>query len=84
MEKLKTIWSMQPGDGTGCSIADATVRNQNGVCSILGCGKALTSDAVSYGILQKLCSDHEAEHKKWLNECLSWDKEILRDLNLNK
>ena len=85
MEKLpKMNWLIELGDGTGCSITDAQIRNQNGICSILGCNKKLANDAVSYGLLQKLCSDHEIEHKNLLREWFSWDKDILINLNINR
>ena len=39
--KLQAKWSMESGDGTGHSIADALVRNSNGLCAIIDCGKPM-------------------------------------------
>jgi len=61
MKKLQAIWRMEPGDGTGCSIADAEVRNASGVCALLNCGKPIAPDAVSHGLFCKLCLDCEAQ-----------------------
>lgn len=66
IEKLpKQKWTIEPGDGTGCSISDALVRNSWGVCSVLGCGQKLNEDAVGRGLYCKLCPQHEKE----LDEC---------------
>ena len=32
MQKLRAIWRREPGDGTGCSIADGEARNAKGLC----------------------------------------------------
>jgi hypothetical protein len=77
MEKLQMKWTIEPGDGTGCSIQDAYVRNEKGICSILNCGKAIAENAISYGLLQKLCHDCEVEHKKFIDESLRQDDERL-------
>jgi hypothetical protein len=61
MKKLKTTWKIEPGDGTGCSIQDNMVRNENGLCSIPECGKPLPENAVSYGFLCKVCEAHQEE-----------------------
>ena len=51
--------NLESGDGTGCSIADAIARNENGICAFLNCGKPIQPDAVQHGLFQKLCPDCE-------------------------
>ena len=65
---LKTTFRLEPGDGSGCSIKDAVVRNERGVCAMLECGKSITDDAVSYGLIQKLCPDCERIHLESLRK----------------
>jgi len=38
---LHPNWETQPGDGTGCSIVDGKVRNQQGLCAIQKCGNPM-------------------------------------------
>ena len=63
---LKSSWSIEPGDGTGCSIADAIVRNNNGICSTFNCGKAILPDAKTYCDVGKLCPDCEVLRERYL------------------
>lgn len=65
---VKVNWSLEPGDGTGNSIQDAHVRNEKGICSILGCSKNTKDDAISYGLMQKLCPECEIEHLKCIEK----------------
>lgn len=59
---------MEPGDGTGCSLQDAKVRNEKGLCAIQGCGKVCDG---GYGFLNvKLCNPHSDEIKKLITD---WD-----------
>jgi len=67
---MKAVWKMEPGDGTGCSIADAMVRNERGLCSIQGCNNPITSDAISYGLFCKMCPDCENELTRTFTELL--------------
>lgn len=63
---MTPTFTIEPGDGTGSSIVDAQVRNKQGVCSILGCGKKLAEDAVPYegrGLMYKLCPECEKENR---------------------
>jgi hypothetical protein len=62
MDKLpKQSWKLEPGDGTGNSIADAMVRNDQGICGHLGCGKPLPEGAIGSMAYGKLCEEHQKE-----------------------
>ena len=62
MDKLpKQVWKLEPGDGTGNSIADAMARNDQGICGYLGCGKSLPEGAVGRASFGKLCEEHQKE-----------------------
>jgi hypothetical protein len=62
MKKLKSKWKIEPGDGSGMSIADALVRNSNGLCAIMNCGKPMNckNEYTIFGGI--LCNDC---HKDW-------------------
>lgn len=48
-------FTIQPGDGTGCSLADIKVRNANGICSC--CDNKLDENSKNYGFMGDLCKD---------------------------
>lgn len=50
--KLQATWRMEPGDGTGCSIADMQVRNARGECGSQGCVNPLDHHLQSRFYLQ--------------------------------
>jgi len=57
--KLNAVWKMEPGDGTGKSIADAMIRNEKGLCAI--CDNTILPESICYGIFCKLCPICEKE-----------------------
>jgi hypothetical protein len=65
MEKeylMTPSFNIEPGDGTGSSLKDARIRNNNGICAITNCGKPCLDSCIS-GVLL-FCKTH----RKTLNE----------------
>ncbi len=65
---LKPKWTIEPGDGTGCSLQDAKVRNDRGICAYLDCGQPLSPSGTSWGLMQKLCVQHEESLDTWIKK----------------
>jgi len=56
MKKIKTKWQMEPGDGTGSSIADARIRNEKGICALKDCNKKINKRSHTLKIFDvKIC-----------------------------
>ncbi len=56
--KLQPTFRLEPGDGTGNSLADARARNHQGQCGFPGCGKPV-GDATFLGF--RICAEHDEE-----------------------
>lgn len=81
MRKLKATYKLEPGDGTGHSIADMRVRNARGICSFQGCGKKIKENAESRGMYGELCDEHDAEIETSIKRLIRQsDEHIIRVL----
>lgn len=62
---LVPVFRIEPGDGTGNSLADAKARNAKGLCAVINCGKPLSAECTwRFG---QLCSACDAQWKQSLN-----------------
>ena len=66
---MRPKFTLEPGDGTGCSIADARVRNNNGLCGMQSCGGKLGKDENMLGMFFiRLCDSCYEDYKKFVEE----------------
>lgn len=64
-KKMMPVWRIEPGDGTGDSLADVRVRNASGLCAVRSCGKPLVVGCEWwFGCLCLEC------HEQW-RQCLN-------------
>jgi hypothetical protein len=54
---------LEPGDGSGCSLEDARVRNTKGICAIFGCGNPLSIK--NYWVVGYVCDDCDEKYEKF-------------------
>ena len=56
-------FNIEPGDGTGNSIADAQVRNSKGICIVQDCNKLMIQEDDYYYFCGFLCEEHKKSIK---------------------
>ena len=72
-------FKLEPGDGTGCSIADGMKRNEQGMCGSYQCSN-FKSNFYFMGVA--LCDSCSKPFKEYKLEALrKMDEEIIKDFN---
>jgi len=63
---LKPTFTIEPGDGTGSSVADCIARNEKGLCGYQKCGNPIRKDSPKITLAQQVCDDCYESHEKLL------------------